>query len=136
MDDEIVPIDGDNAEMSEAIAQARASIGQFFKAFLSFDPKYSEFLLEVRFEDAPEAEHIWLADLDFKTTPSTGVIANEPGIGTVTYLERVPFLEEQISDWMYRENGKLVGAFTTRLLLRAKSKQSGLIGLLKRTLKM
>jgi len=122
--------------MAAAIEEAKASIGQFFQAFYSSDPKYSHFTLKARFEESGKGEHIWLTDLDFTTTPATGVVGNEPRIKSLTYLERVPFTDEQISDWMYTENEELVGAFTSRVLLRAQSKKRGLMGLLRRWFKM
>lgn len=135
-DDNFVSVHSENAEMSEAIEQAKASIGQFFQAFLSFDPKYSHFALKVRFEESGKGEHIWLTDLDFKTKPTTGVVGNEPRIKSLSYMERVPFTDEQISDWMYMENENLVGGFTSKVLLRTQSKEGGLMGLLRRRFKM
>lgn len=131
--DRIVHVAGDSSPMLEAINQARASIGDFFKAFENPQPNQSDFRIKARIEDGPLNEHIWLSALDFKTTPATGVVSNEPGIRSVAYQQRVPFLPDQISDWMYREDGRLVGGFTTKLLLvRAKSRPRGLLGLLER----
>jgi uncharacterized protein YegJ (DUF2314 family) len=132
IDDEIVPVEGDNATMSEAIDQARASIRQFFAAYRLPKPGMSDFHIKAVFEDGEEREHIWLSDLNFNTKPATGVVSNKPGIKTVAYRQRVPFLPDQISDWMYRYNGQLVGGFTTRVLLRAKTQDGGLLSLLKR----
>jgi uncharacterized protein YegJ (DUF2314 family) len=136
IEDQIVQVAGCNEQMGEAIDQARASICDFFAAFEDPKPNHTAFLIKARFVDGEKSEHIWLADLDFKTRPATGVIANEPDIRTVTYMERVPFLPEQISDWMYMEDGKLVGGFTTKVLLRAVSRPKGVMSLLKHRLTM
>jgi len=137
IEDEIVTVCGNNDTMNDAISEARASISQFLDAFKSPKPNQTHFYIKARFDDENGgAEHIWLADLDFKTKPATGVISNEPAIRTLSYLERVPFLPDQISDWMYYENGRLVGGYTTKLLLRAKSKEGGLRNLLKSLVKM
>jgi uncharacterized protein YegJ (DUF2314 family) len=136
IEDEIVPVAGCNEEMSEAIDRARSSIRDFLGAFENPKPNQTSFLIKARFEDNGSSEHIWLADLDFSTRPATGVVANEPDIRSLTYMERVPFLPDQVSDWMYMEDGKLVGGFTTRVLLRASSKRGGFMSLLKHSLKM
>ena len=137
IEDEIVPVCGNNNAMNDAINEARESIGQFFKAFNRPSPNQTGFYLKARFDDGNGgAEHIWLTELDFKTKIATGVVSNEPAIKTVTYLDRVQFLPDQISDWMYYEDGHLVGGFTTRLLLRAKGKAGGLRSLLKSLVKM
>ena len=136
IEDRIIPVAGCNEEISDAIDQARSSISDFFAAFRDPKPNQTSFLIKARFEDDGDVEHIWLADLDFNTKPATGVVANEPDIKTLTYMERVPFLPDQISDWMYMEDGRLVGGFTTKVLLRASSKRGGLMALLKHRLKM
>ncbi len=132
----VVAVATQNEEMEDAIYQARANINIFFSAFRNPQPNQTSFLIKARFEDGDSIEHIWLADLDFRQHPATGVVANDPGIKTLTYMERVPFLPDQISDWMYLQDGQLVGGYTTKLLLRAQSREGGLMGLLKRRLKM
>ena len=136
IEDEIVPVAGCNEEMTDAIDQARSSMCDFFDAFENPKPNQTSFLIKARFEDDGSSEHIWLADLDFTTQPATGIVANEPDIRSLTYMERVPFLPDQVSDWMYTENGKLVGGFTTKVLLRAQSRRGGFLNLLKHSLKM
>jgi len=132
----VVTVASENEEMEDAIHEARASINIFFTAFKNPQPNQTSFLIKARFEEGDAVEHIWLADLDFRQHPATGVIANDPGIETLSYMQRVPFLPDQISDWMYMQDGQLVGGFTTKLLLRAQARQGGLQGLLKRRFKM
>ena len=136
VEDEVVPVEGANDTMSDAIDQARSSIGDFFKAFENPQPGQTDFHIKARFTDGTQAEHIWLSELDFKTRPATGIVSNEPQIGSVSFMERVAFLPDQISDWMYRDGGRVVGGFTTKVLLRAKFTPGGFAGLLKRRLKM
>jgi uncharacterized protein YegJ (DUF2314 family) len=136
IEDQIVQVAGTNQEMEDAVDQARSSIGEFFAAFENPQPNQTSFLIKARFVDGETSEHIWLADLDFNSRPATGIVSNEPGISSLTYLERVPFLPDQVSDWMYLQDGRLVGGFTTRVLLRASAKPGGFDGLLKRRFKM
>jgi uncharacterized protein YegJ (DUF2314 family) len=132
IEDEIVPVASENAAMSDAIDQARASIRQFFAAYRLPKPNMTDFHLKAVFSDGDEREHIWLSDLDFNTRPATGVVSNKPGIRTVVYRQRVSFTPDQITDWMYRQNGRLVGGFTTRVLLQTKEQEGGFLSLLKR----
>lgn len=112
----IVTVDGGDEEMLRAINAARQSLKQFLETF--FAPKLNQrsFLLKVAFHDQDRTEHIWLADLDLMSTPPTGVVANEPIISTISYMERVPFTAGEITDWMYYEDERLVGGFTTKVL--------------------
>jgi uncharacterized protein YegJ (DUF2314 family) len=138
IEDEIVPVAACNDEMAEAIEQARASFGDFLKAFREPKPNQTGFHVKARFDEGEGegAEHLWLADISFKEKIATGVVMNEPRIESVHYLERVPFLPDQISDWMYMEDGKMIGGFTTKVLLKAKFKPGGFRELLKHKLKM
>ena len=65
---------------------------------------------------AGQVEHIWVADLDLSVSPATGVIANEPGIPTLQYLQRVTLDPSRITDWMYYDGENVIGAFTTKVL--------------------
>lgn len=102
--------------MLAAINAARQSLKQFLEAFFAPKPNQKSFLLKVAFHYQDETEHIWLADLDLASTPETGVVANEPKIPTLEYMQRVPFRAADITDWMYYEDESLVGGFTIKAL--------------------
>jgi uncharacterized protein YegJ (DUF2314 family) len=115
-DDETVPFSSDDAQMDAAISEAKASIRNFFEAF--FHPKEGQrgFLVKVVFDEDDRREHIWMADLNFHGEKPTGVIANEPGLPSLKFMQRVAFEASYISDWMYIEDGYLVGGYTTRVI--------------------
>ena len=79
-DDQIVRVDGEDEEMLAAINAARQSLRQFLLAFFAPKPNQKSFLVKVAFSDQDVTEHVWLADLEFMSTPPTGIVANEPGI--------------------------------------------------------
>lgn len=117
------PVDGSDPEMTAAIQAARKTIGSFFAAFEDPQPSQTGFLLKIRYVNGDLLEHIWLADLDFTSMPATGTVANETSFPGLTYMQRASFEPAQITDWMYFANDKLVGGFTTRLLLRRRQLQ-------------
>jgi uncharacterized protein YegJ (DUF2314 family) len=123
--DKIVPVPTGDPEMLHAIDQARRSVESFIQAFLNPKPNQKNFLLKVVFEYQDKNEHIWLADLDLTTSPPTGVVANESQIPGLIYMNRIDFSVNDITDWMYLEDGFLVGAFTTRLLQTRERKNLG-----------
>jgi uncharacterized protein YegJ (DUF2314 family) len=122
-DDEIVSVSDKDTEMARAISAARETMHQFLDAFFHPRPNQKNFLLKVRFEESDKSEHIWMADLDLSTDPPTGVVANEPAIQRLKYLQRVPFSHANVTDWMYLEDEFLVGGYTTRVLQRSRSKK-------------
>ncbi|MEI9865469.1 MAG: DUF2314 domain-containing protein [Limisphaerales bacterium] len=57
-----------------------------------------------------------MADLTFSGQTPCGVVANEPAIPNLKFMQKVEFHPSQITDWMYIEDGYLVGGFTTKLI--------------------
>jgi uncharacterized protein YegJ (DUF2314 family) len=115
----IMMVDGGDEEMNSAINEARQSVKQFLDAFFAPKANQRSFLLKVAFDDQGATEHIWLADLDLDSSPPTGVVANEPQIRGLSFMQRVPFEFKLITDWMYYEDDCLIGGFTTRVLRRS-----------------
>jgi uncharacterized protein YegJ (DUF2314 family) len=116
LSDPTVSVGNEDSEMNAAIAEARATLNQFLDAFENPGPNQRHFLLKARFEDETTVEHIWLADLDLSKAPATGTVANESGIQGIQFMQRVAFSSDQITDWMFEEDGHWHGGFTTRLL--------------------
>jgi uncharacterized protein YegJ (DUF2314 family) len=106
----------EDIEMEAAIRNAKESVGQFLKTFFSRTERQKSFLLKVVFVEGGQAEHIWLADLVFSGNASRGVVANEPRLSSLKFMQTVEFEPSQITDWMYVEDGYLVGGYTTRLI--------------------
>ncbi len=115
MHDPTVGIDEHDDEMNEAVHLARTTMSVFLNAFAKPKPT-QRFLLKVRFEHDGKFEHIWLADLDLSRIPSAGTVANEPCLPSLTFKQRVQFNPADITDWMFVDDGKLVGGYSTRLL--------------------
>jgi uncharacterized protein YegJ (DUF2314 family) len=115
-DNKTVPFSPDDEQMEAAIREAKASFEKFIKAFYHPTEKQQGFLVKVVFDEGEQREHIWLADLDFGGDKPSGVIANEPNLPSLKFMQRVEFEPSYISDWMYIEDGYLVGGFTSRVI--------------------
>jgi uncharacterized protein YegJ (DUF2314 family) len=122
--DDVVSVPNDDAEMATAIAKARKSIDTFWAALSAPKPDEDGFALKVRIEANGQSEHFWLIDVERKGTGYAGTINNEPEmVDTVTNGQRYEFTDEQISDWMFMRNGKMVGNETMRPLLKHMPEQ-------------
>src|SRR5471030_1114340 len=106
----------DDAEIETAITNAKETFGQFLKAFFNPTEKRKSFLVKVVFVEGEQAEHIWIADLAFSGQTPRGVIANEPAIPNLKFMQKVEFHPSQITDWMYIEDGYLIGGYTTKVI--------------------
>lgn len=116
MSDNVVPFDSEDERMRFAIDEARNTLRTFFEAYANPKPNQTAFLLKVLFESGEASEHIWLADIDASVSPLEGTVANEPSLPGLTFMERASFEPWQITDWMYVEDGYLVGGYTTQVV--------------------
>lgn len=117
--DRIVTLRQGNAEMAAAQAKARASLPEFWKKFTAHAPNEDGFMLKVMMPySEKDVEHIWVGELEHKDGMIHATVGNTPKhVPYVKFGQRVEFDETQISDWMYRRDGKIVGNFTMRPLL-------------------
>jgi uncharacterized protein YegJ (DUF2314 family) len=114
-----VNVDALDKGMNAAIAEAKRTLPNFFRAWEKPRPGQESFLLKVVFygDDDATPEHLWIADLEYEGEKLVGTVANEPQTAALEYLQRVTLDDlECVSDWMYVDNGRLVGGYTTRAI--------------------
>ena len=122
--DRVIYVPSDDPEMNAAIAKARSTLSEFWKAVEAGNPNESDFALKVMIVDGPEVEHFWLTDVARSGAGYVGTISNDPNsVSNVTARQRYEFSEEEISDWLYFRNGKMVGNETMRPLLKRMPKE-------------
>ena len=114
--DQISRVASDDAQMEAAIRKAKDTFQQFLDAFCEPTEKQEGFLVKAVFVEGEQVEHVWLADLDFTGKLPRGVVGHEPQIPSLKFMHMVEFEPSQITDWMYIEDGYLVGGYTTRVI--------------------
>lgn len=110
-------------EMREATLTARRSLDQFFNAFHHPQPNQTNFRVKVFFTHRHQVKHVWMADLDFSSATFAGTLIDDPSSPDVSSGQRRSFTRDRITDWMYIEDGKTVGAFTTEVLRKRQRAQ-------------
>jgi uncharacterized protein YegJ (DUF2314 family) len=118
----VVQVRSNDEQMTQAMLAARGSIKRFLDAHKSPKPNQTGFYFKVCFEIAGQVEHVWLSDLELETTPPTGVVANSPRLPGLVYGQRVTFEKPWVTDWVYTENGEMVGGYTTRVLMQMRNR--------------
>lgn len=104
-------------EMDKAIQTARDSVDTFIAALKSPAPGRVSFTVKKPFKDGGQVEHIWLSNASFDGTRFSGRVDNEPAdVKNVRFGQIATAGKDEISDWFYIENGKLVGGYTIRVL--------------------
>lgn len=116
-DPPVVSVQNEDAEMGAAIVKAQSTLDQFITALAAPRPNQTFFLIKAKFTAGDAVEHIWVADLVFDGRIFRGVLANDPeSIPGLSYKQPVEIQRTDVSDWMYVEDGLLVGGYTSRVL--------------------
>ena len=117
--DKAVDVKQDDPEMVAAIAKARELLPQFWQIFESQEGGESDFALKVRITDSRGTEHFWVTDIERRDGITKGIINNDPNIvKSVKLGDQIVIPEEDITDWLYMQDGKMVGNETLRPLLK------------------
>jgi len=114
---DIVYVDDTDPMMLSAISKARSTVGQFIEALSKPQPSQSRFSVKVPIRDGDSTEHMWLIPVHYQDGKFSGTIDNEPDkVKTIKLGDTIDVKTQEISDWMYVDNGKLVGGYTIRVL--------------------
>lgn len=116
-----------DAEMNAAIRQAQDTLDDFIGHLQKPQPTQKGFSIKARFPyDADNNyEHIWLVDVSYTGVVFKGRIGNDRlfYVKDLKYGDVVTIAREDVSDWMFVEDGKLVGGFTFRVIWNRMSPQ-------------
>lgn len=107
----------DSPDMTAAIERARSSTDRFIAALA--DPKraQSSFSVKVSVQDGEHIEHVWVSKVLYRNGKFLGKIGNAPArVSGVAIGDEVSLPMREVSDWMYVDNGRLVGGYTLRVL--------------------
>jgi uncharacterized protein YegJ (DUF2314 family) len=116
-DDHVITISAGDKEMNAAISEAQSTLTNFIATLASPQPNQKYFLVKGKFASGNAVEHIWVADVTFDGKVFRGVIANDPEIlSGLSFKQHVEVQPIQVSDWMFIQDGKLVGGYTLRVL--------------------
>lgn len=119
---DVYNVEDDNAKMNQAMVDAKNSIEAFKIALTSKNTSYEFFTIKQKFAANDGAEHIWVRDIQLVDSDFMGIIANEPVYTDKVQLgDTIKVNRASISDWMYYDEGKIVGGFTIRAIRDALS---------------
>ena len=108
-------VENEHAAMRKAVDQARKTVGQFIKALQHPANGQTDFEVKKPFVEGNDVEHIWLSNIEFVGGRFKGKVDNAPvKIHGLKIGQVVSVNPDEISDWAYVDNGKLVGGYTIR----------------------
>lgn len=114
---QVFTVDLHNGRIKRAVHQARRTVGVFIQALQHPSPGQHDFQVKKPFRQGALVEHLWLAGVTFRGNRFHGYVDNRPQkIKGLKFGARVSVNPNEISDWAFVENGRLVGGYTIRVL--------------------
>jgi uncharacterized protein YegJ (DUF2314 family) len=109
---------GDNdKEMERAVENAQRSLGFFMAALRAHKNGDGVFEIKKAFVDGDKVEHIWIRGVTYDGKRFHGKVDNQPVEVNNTHLgQHVTVAPQEVDDWSFVKDGKLIGAYTTRVL--------------------
>lgn len=113
----IYSVTDNDTEMNDAIKLANQTLYKFNDALKNKNSDLQYFALKTRFNTANGGEHIWVSNITLEDNKYFGVVNNLPEtIKGIKMGDTIQVKNDNISDWMYVDNQKLLGGYTIRLL--------------------
>jgi len=125
---DVVNVDSDDVEMNTAISKARESTAEFLQILTSPKPNQTDFSAKRPYpkKSGSGGEHIWISDLTYDGKLLHGKVGDDPvDIANLKIGDEVSFPPAELTDWLYLEDGKIVGGYTIRVLRKRMSPQEG-----------
>ena len=110
-------VEENDVQMRRAVRLARKHLRVFITALEHPAPGQHDFEVKKPFVQGDHVEHIWLSHVKYSGKRFHGFVDNKPQ--EITGLKmgmRVSVNPNEISDWLFLDNGKLVGGYTIRVL--------------------
>ena len=105
--------------MTLAVDRARASATVFVERLMNPEPTDEGFSVKKMISDGEQVEFLWLTDVSYSGGQFTGIVNEDPQVvRNVAFGQKMSVAETEIIDWMYLDNGTLIGNFTLRVLLK------------------
>jgi uncharacterized protein YegJ (DUF2314 family) len=124
-DPDIIHIGDDDPGMLAATKKARSTVSEFVKALAAPKPIQTAFAVKLRVSDGTNTEYMWITDISFDGRAFRGRLGNRPyAVAGVTESDELSVEAGEISDWMYVEDGRLVGGYTMRVLRNSVSPEA------------
>jgi uncharacterized protein YegJ (DUF2314 family) len=104
-------------QMDRAVENAQRNLAFFIAALRAKKSGDTVFEIKKGFIDGNTVEHLWVREVTYDGRHFHGKIDNQPRqIKNAHAGGRVTVSPEEVDDWMFLKDGKLIGGYTTRVL--------------------
>ena len=116
---DIFLVEADDPEIVHAITQARRTVPSFLAALRDPKPNQESFAVKYPFKEGEQVEHMWVEKVSYDGSVLRGVLNNYPErLRNLEADQPVEVSPAEVSDWMYVEDGRLIGGYTMRVTFR------------------
>ncbi|MDF3811635.1 MULTISPECIES: DUF2314 domain-containing protein [Rhodopseudomonas] len=116
--DETARVPNDDPQMAAAVAKARAGLDAFLARADHPAGNQRDFSVKVKVPLGANSELLWLRPFVRDGDGFIGRVVNEPrNVSNLKYGDRLAFKRKDIADWSYTEDGRVVGNYTTCVLI-------------------
>ncbi|MDR1586523.1 MAG: DUF2314 domain-containing protein, partial [Treponema sp.] len=120
--DPTLHLNQDDEALDRIARNARDTLPVFFRRLLRPAKGESNFRIKYPFKTDPgsgfDTEQLWLSGIDFRGGVYYGVLSNTPYyIASMKRGDTLPFSADEITDWMYTKDGKIIGGLSIKYLL-------------------
>ncbi len=121
---QVEPISSDDPELNAAMEKARASFQEFLTTSQDPDTMGAGFLAKVRVTEGDVSEDLWINGVRPEEEGYSGIVNESPmKLKDLEAFEEIRFTLNQVSDWQYFAEEKIVGAYTTQVMRSRMSEE-------------
>jgi uncharacterized protein YegJ (DUF2314 family) len=114
--DGITLADGEDPRMIAAVNEARQRWPEFERSWRGAEDR-NAYIVKVPFADGDYVEHMWVTPTAIEGTTVKGVLMSQPfNLARPRQGDEVTFSTEELTDWIYAQDGKAIGGFTEALV--------------------
>jgi uncharacterized protein YegJ (DUF2314 family) len=120
--DNFTEVARDNTDMKDAFQKAKATLPAFLA--LAHKPRSSitSMAVKVGITDEEGTEYFWINPFHEENGRLVGTIDNTPRmVRNVKLGQIISFKQSDVVDWLYRENGRMVGNYTACALIKRET---------------
>lgn len=120
--DEGIRVPQGDADMAAAFRKAKATLKDFLEIVRSERPSVASYSVKIALREGNVAEYVWISPFIERNGNFIGIVNSTiRAVRNVKAGQKITFHESEIVDWLYRENGKMIGNFTVCALLKRES---------------
>jgi uncharacterized protein YegJ (DUF2314 family) len=110
-------VSDNDKQMDRAVENAQRNLAFFIAALRAKKSGDTVFEIKKGFIDGNNVEHLWVKEVTYDGKKFHGKIDNQPlEVKNAHAGARVTVSPEEVVDWMFLKDGKLIGGYTTRVL--------------------